>query len=119
MTAQTRLIIFGFLVLATAMEVSGDALVRTGILQAQGRAKLAYFVIGACLLFALADALQLRLQASGLGHIPYEAATLFVMWQIVSFVAFRTIPSLPTLVGGVLIVGGGLLVAFWQPGEGL
>ncbi|GLS19073.1 ABC transporter permease [Labrys miyagiensis] len=28
---------------------------------------------GAALLFALIDALQLRLQASGLGHIPYEA----------------------------------------------
>ena len=113
MTAQTRLIIFGFLVLATAMEVSGDALVRTGILQAQGRAKLAYFVIGACLLFGYSASTSFE-KVAGI-----YIATLFVMWQIVSFVAFRTIPSLPTLVGGVLIVGGGLLVAFWQPGEGL
>ncbi|MDQ0392340.1 ABC transporter permease [Labrys monachus] len=30
-------------------------------------------VAGAALLFAFVDALQLRLQASGLGHIPYEA----------------------------------------------
>ncbi|TIP81477.1 MAG: ABC transporter permease, partial [Mesorhizobium sp.] len=28
---------------------------------------------GAALLFAFVDALQLRMQASGLGHIPYEA----------------------------------------------
>ena len=118
MTAQTRLIIFGFLVLATAMEVSGDALVRTGILQAQGRAKLAYFVIGACLLFGYGFALN-SAPTSFEKVAGIYIATLFVMWQIVSFVAFRTIPSLPTLVGGVLIVGGGLLVAFWQPGEGL
>ena len=38
------------------------------------------------------------------------------MWQIVSFITFRTVPSLPTLVGGLLIIGGGMVVAFWQPG---
>ena len=41
-------------------------------------------------------------------------ATLFVVWQVVSFIAFRSIPGLPVLVGGALIVAGGLLVTFWK-----
>ena len=40
-------------------------------------------------------------------------ATLFVVWQIVNFAFFRTLPTLPILVGGALIVTGGCLVTFW------
>ena len=42
-------------------------------------------------------------------------ATLFVVWQIVNLVAFRTFPSLPVLVGGSMIVAGGLVVTYWKP----
>ena len=42
-------------------------------------------------------------------------ATLFVVWQAINFVAFRSLPTLPILVGGGLIVAGGLLVTFWEP----
>ena len=41
-------------------------------------------------------------------------ATLFVVWQIVNFVMFRTLPDMPILVGGALIVAGGLIVTFWK-----
>ncbi len=44
-------------------------------------------------------------------------ATLFVMWQVVSAIAFRARPTLPILVGGSLIVLGGLIVTFWQQSE--
>jgi small multidrug resistance family-3 protein len=36
------------------------------------------------------------------------------MWQIISFIAFRSVPTLPVIVGGALIVTGGLTVAFWE-----
>jgi hypothetical protein len=43
-------------------------------------------------------------------------AALFVVWQVINFVVFRSIPSVPILVGGALIVAGGLLVTYWRPG---
>jgi len=42
-------------------------------------------------------------------------ATLFVVWQMVNFLSFRTMPTLPVLVGGALIIAGGLVVTFWKP----
>jgi hypothetical protein len=43
-------------------------------------------------------------------------ATLFVVWQIINFVFFRTLPNLPIIVGGALVVVGGLIVTFWKSG---
>jgi small multidrug resistance family-3 protein len=42
-------------------------------------------------------------------------ATLFIVWQIINFVFFRTAPTLPILVGGALIVVGGALITYWKP----
>jgi small multidrug resistance family-3 protein len=44
-------------------------------------------------------------------------ATLFVVWQIINFIVFRTAPHLPILVGGSLIVIGGLIVTFWKSSQ--
>ena len=41
-------------------------------------------------------------------------ATLFVVWQITSFTAFRSLPTIPILVGGAFIVVGGMIVSFWS-----
>ena len=41
-------------------------------------------------------------------------ATLFVMWQIINFAFFRSLPTLPIMTGGALIVTGGLIVSFWK-----
>ena len=102
-----------FLVIATTLEVSGDALVRRAIYDHQGLARLGLAVAGAALLFGYGTALNLAPvefnRVAGL-----YIATLFVVWQVVSFIAFRSIPTLPVLIGGVLIVGGGLLVTFWN-----
>jgi small multidrug resistance family-3 protein len=109
-----KLTIFGFLILATALEVFGDAVVRIGLGQQVLANRLAYFAAGAVLLFGYGLSLNTA-------PIEFEKvvgvyiATLFVMWQLVSFLTFRTVPSLPTLAGGALIIAGGLVVAFWQP----
>ncbi len=115
-TAQTRLIIFALLVAATTMEVTGDALIRNGLAERALAQKAAYFAVGAILVFAYGLTLNLA-------PIAFEKvvgiyiATLFVVWQAVSYVAYRSIPGLPILVGGAFIVCGGLIVAFWQIGE--
>jgi len=36
------------------------------------------------------------------------------MWQVINFLFFRDLPTLPILAGGVLIVTGGLIVSFWK-----
>jgi len=42
-------------------------------------------------------------------------ATLFVVWQVINYIAFRALPSLPIVVGGVLIVIGGAISTYWKP----
>jgi small multidrug resistance family-3 protein len=41
-------------------------------------------------------------------------ATLFVVWQVINYLFFRTVPTLPILIGGTLIVAGGAVVSFWK-----
>ena len=104
-----------FLLIATSLEVSGDALVRKGIYNYAGLARIALMVIGAALLFGYGLCLNLAPLEFG-QVVGLYIATLFVVWQIINFVAFRTLPNLPGVVGGALIIAGGLLITFWKPG---
>ncbi|HXC30577.1 MAG TPA: hypothetical protein VNV38_21670 [Stellaceae bacterium] len=107
------LTVLAFLIAATTLEASGDALVRSGLFDRAGLAKIGILLIGAVLLFGYGVMLNLAPQ-------PFERviglylATLFVVWQVISYVAFRAVPSAPVLVGGALIIAGGLIVSFWQ-----
>lgn len=108
------LIAWAFLIGATSLESTGDALVRIGLFERAGAARVAVMAGGGVLLFGYGTMLNLA-------PLPFERvvglyiATLFVIWQIVSFVTFRTMPSAPILVGGSLIVLGGLVVTLWVP----
>ena len=42
-------------------------------------------------------------------------AVLFVVWQIINFVVFRSLPTMPILLGGALVIAGGMIVTFWKP----
>jgi hypothetical protein len=114
---NAKLIVLGFLILATAMEVSGDAIVRIGLANPSVGMKLLCYFGGGALLFGYGYALNSA-------PIEFEKvvgiyiATLFVMWQLIGFLFFRHVPTLPILAGGSLIIAGGLVVAFWQPGSG-
>lgn len=112
--ASAKLLILGFLIVATAMEVSGDAIVRIGLAQPGLAGRVLCFAGGAALLFGYGYALNSA-------PIEFEKvvgiyiAMLFIMWQFISFLFFRHTPTLPIVAGGSLIVVGGLIVAFWQP----
>jgi len=41
-------------------------------------------------------------------------AMLFIVWQIINFLVFRTTPGPPVLLGGALVVAGGLIITFWR-----
>ncbi len=102
-----------FLIVATALEVSGDALVRKAMYEHAGIARATLFAAGTLLLLGYGFSLNLA-------PVPFARvvglyiATLFVMWQVISAIAFRMRPTLPIIVGGSLIVVGGLIVTFWS-----
>jgi hypothetical protein len=108
------LLVLAFLIGATTLEASGDAIVRKGLFDYVGIARALVLLGGGVLLLGYGVMLNLA-------PLPFERvvglyiATLFIVWQLISFVAFRSVPSLPILIGGGLIVGGGLVVSFWEP----
>ena len=105
--------VLAFLIVATALEVSGDALIRKSLFEHAGMARLALFVLGAALLAGYGTFLNLAPLEFG-QVVGLYIATLFVMWQIINFAFFRELPTLPILAGGALIVTGGLIVSFWK-----
>ena len=110
---MNNFLIFGALILATALEATGDAIVRIGLAQDRWLVRGALFLAGAALLFGYG--LFVNLAPAEFGRVVgLYVATLFVVWQIVNFIAFRAAPSAPVLIGGVLIVVGGLVVTLWR-----
>ena len=105
--------VLAFLIVATALEVSGDALIRKSLFEQTGMARLGLFLFGAALLAGYGTFLNLAPLEFG-QVVGLYIATLFVMWQIITFIFFRTVPTLPILAGGALIVTGGLIVSFWK-----
>ncbi len=105
--------LWAILIAATAMEASGDAIVRIGLFEKTGAIRVGVLACGAALLFGYGVAVNLT-------PLPFERvvglyiATLFVVWQVVGFFSFRSVPSFPIVLGGTLIVVGGLLVTFWS-----
>lgn len=107
--------VVALLVVATVLEVSGDAILRIAL---HDRAslpamRLGLFILGAALLCGYGTFLNLAPlefnQVVGL-----YIAVLFVVWQVVNFAFFRTLPTPAILAGGALIVAGGLIVSFWK-----
>mgnify|MGYP001792739889 CR=1 FL=1 len=113
MNMSQSLSALGFLLIATTLEVSGDAVVRLAIYNHLGATRVGLMLAGALLLFGYGFSLNLApvefRQVVGL-----YVATLFVIWQLINFIVFRTSPNLPILVGGALIITGGLIVTFWK-----
>jgi hypothetical protein len=103
-----------FLLVATVLEVSGDAVVRLAIHHRAGVPRVGLFLAGATLLLGYGSFLNLAPLEFG-RVVGLYIATLFVVWQIISFIAFRSIPSLPIVVGGALVIAGGAIITFWKP----
>ena len=103
------------LLAATILEVSGDAVVRTALYNHVGLIRLGLFFTGAALLLGYGTLLNLAPFEFG-QVVGLYLATLFVVWQVVNFVAFRTLPTLPVVVGGSLVIAGGAIITYWRPG---
>jgi hypothetical protein len=105
--------IFLFLIAATTLEAFGDAIVRMGLGQTAWLPRSALFLAGALLLFGYG--LSLNLAPIEFGRVAgLYIAILFIVWQLVNLIVFRSPPGIPVLLGGALIVVGGLVVTFWE-----
>jgi small multidrug resistance family-3 protein len=105
--------IFLFVFAATALEATGDAVVRMALHHPSMPVRIGLFLTGAALL---------TLYGTSLNLAPVEFATvtglyiamLFVVFQIVNYAFFRAAPTPGVLVGGAFVVAGGLIVFFWK-----
>src|ERR1700753_3145549 len=100
------------LIIATTLEVNGDAIIRKCIYEHTGTARILFAALGAVLLFGYGFFLNLSPVEFG-KIVGLYIATLFVVWQIISYITFKSIPSLPVIVGGLLVISGGLIITFW------
>ena len=105
--------VFLFVLAATVLEATGDAVIRIALHQASLQIRIGFFLVGAVLL---------TLYGTSLNLAPVEFATvtgmyiavLFVVFQITNYIFFRALPTPGVLVGGAFIVAGGLIVYHWR-----
>ena len=102
------------LLIATTLEVSGDAVVRLAIYNHAGLIRVVLLLAGAALLLGYGSFLNTA-PVPFFRIVGLYIATLFVVWQIISFLVFRTLPDVPVYVGGSLVIAGGLVITFWRP----
>jgi hypothetical protein len=102
------------LLVATILEASGDAVVRMALYNQVGPARAGLFLGGAALLFGYGIFLNLAPLEFG-QVVGLYLATLFVVWQVINFLAFRALPTLPIMLGGALVIAGGAIITFWKP----
>ena len=110
---MSKLVVFAFLVLATSLEATGDAIIRLALGAQALPLRFGLFVVGGALLFGYGVSLNLA-PIEFHRVVGMYIATLFVVWQIVNYFTFKTAPTLPILIGGALIVVGGLIVTLWE-----
>jgi len=102
-----------FVLAATILEASGDAIVRIALHHASTPVRIVLFLAGYALLALYGTALNLApiefASVTGL-----YVAVLFVVFQITNFAIFRVLPTPAVAIGGLLIIAGGSIVAFWK-----
>ena len=102
-----------FVLIATILEVSGDAIIRSSIYDKVGIARLGMMLFGGLLVFAYGITLNLA-PIEFREVVGLYIATLFIVWQVINYLTFHTAPTLPIIIGGVMIVLGGLIINFWK-----
>ncbi|WP_263409755.1 hypothetical protein [Terriglobus tenax] len=106
--------VFLFVLAATVFEAVGDAVIRIAVHTGNMRARVMFFLLGSLLLTAYGTCLNIA---------PVEFATvvglyialLFIVFQITNYLFFDVAPTIPVLLGGVLILSGSAIVYLWRP----
>jgi small multidrug resistance family-3 protein len=105
--------VFLFVLMATVLEATGDAIIRVALHKDSLPARMGLYLAGAILLTLYGTSLNLApvefAEVTGI-----YVATLFVVFQITNYIFFHTLPTTPVVIGGSLIVTGGLIVGLWK-----
>jgi hypothetical protein len=100
------------LFLAAVLEVGGDALVRTGLHASATATRLAFFAAGAVVLFSYGYVVNKPAWDFG-KLLGIYVACLFVVAQLMSWLAFSQPPGRSTMLGGAFIVAGGVIMSIF------
>jgi drug/metabolite transporter (DMT)-like permease len=100
--------IFFFLVLATALETGGDAIIRNALPSQSLPFRLGLFLLGALVLAAYGTTFNLAPIDFGTAAAVYSSM-VFVTFQITNYVVYRKAPTHSTWIAGLLIVAGGFI----------
>ena len=104
---------FLLLILATSLEAGGDAVIRIGLKPHDLAVRAGLMLAGGAILYGYG--LTLNLAPLDWGRlIGAYVATFFVVAQLINLIVFKTAPTLPIVVGGLLIVAGGGVITLWQ-----
>jgi small multidrug resistance family-3 protein len=95
-----------FLILAAALEIGGDAAIRSGLV----RSHWLWIVFGIVLLAAYGFAVNSTTAIDFGRLLGLYIAVFFVVSQVISAVVFGERPSFGLLAGGALIVMGGIVI---------
>lgn len=109
---MSNLVTFAFLAVAALLEAGGDAVVRSGLHSPALPLRIGLILIGGLVLTAYG--VVVNAPPWDFGRLLGMYVTLFFLAaQIINATLFKTPPSLPIIVGGALIIGGGLLMTLW------
>jgi len=102
-----------FLVVAAVLEVGGDALVRIGLNSHLLVKRIEFLLLGGVVLFCYGVIVNLPGWDFGRLLGTYVSMFFFVA-QAINYFSFGQKPTVPTIVGGALIIGGGLVISLWR-----
>ena len=104
---------FAVLALAAYLEVQGDACFQSGLYNASGSKRLAWFLAGTLVLVAY----SLFLNSSKIDFgklLGIYVVLFFLVAQLVAKLQFHQSPTKPICLGGAFIVLGGLIMTLWK-----
>jgi len=99
---------FAFLIIAALLEVGGVAFVRSGLKDS----RIIWFILGAIVLISYAVCVNSSKWNFG-RMLGIYIAVFFVVSQFLSIVVFSETLRIPTLIAGILIISGGLVLTFF------
>lgn len=108
-----KVIVLSLLLVATTLEAGGDAVVRAGLFNQSLATRMLLLLLGGIMLFCYGVVLNQAPFDFG-RLIGAYVATFFAVAQVINLIAFRTSPSLPIIVGGLLIIAGGAVITLWD-----
>lgn len=104
---------FVVLSLAAFLEAFGDSFFQTAFYRSSGIGRIGAIILGAVVLTSYGSVVNIPRWDFG-KLLGLYVVLFFIVAQILNKVRFGQAPTTPIYLGGLLIVAGGLVIAFWQ-----